>query len=414
MRATTGIGVRPAAARAAWQVLALMVASIAINYIDRTALSVAAATPGFRRDLGLSDPELGLLFSAFFWTYACLQPVAGALIDRWGVARVLTAGFLIWSAATAWAGLAGGFTAVLAARLLLGAGESVAYPAYSKFIAAAFPEHRRGTANALIDAGSRSGPALCVLIGGAIAARYDWRAVFFLFGGCGLLWLAPWLGLARRVDESRISPAAGDPGLGAILRRRQAWGTFLGLFCLNYTWYFVLSWLPSYLVRERHFTTAMMAVWGALPYWGIAAACATFGVLSDAMIARGASPSRVRLGFVAGGLLASTAFVPAYLMADAGVSMALMVAGSLALGVVSSNLAAISQTLAGPRSAGRWMGLQNGFGNLAGIVGPYITGRMVAASGSFFTAFLAAGLMSVLGACCYLFLVRRVTAIDWR
>ena len=399
--------------RTLWLILALLVASITINYIDRGTLAVAAATVPFQREMRFSDTDLGLLFSAFFWAYATLQVGAGYFIDRYGVVRVYTAGFILWSAATVATGFAGGFASLLALRLLLGAGEAVAYPAYAKIIASGYPEERRGTANALIDAGSRTGAALCVLVGGAIAAHSGWRAMFFLIGGAGLLWLAPWLLFAARVPAARATPKSRGPGLCAILRRREAWGTFFGLFCVNYTWNFLLSWLPSYLTRERHYTTGMMAVYGSLPFWGVALTCAVFGIVSDRMIARGSSPTRVRIGFVSGGMLLSTLMLPACLISNQVLSMALLVVACLSLGLTSSNFWAITQTLAGPRAAGQWAGLQNGIGNLAGILGPYLTGYIVAKTGAFLPAFLSACLMSVAGACSYIFIVRRVAPLDW-
>ncbi|MCX6621991.1 MAG: MFS transporter [Acidobacteria bacterium] len=121
----------------------------------------------------LGDARLGVLFSAFFWTYASMQVVAGYFIDRCGVVPVFTVGFLFWSAATMLTGFASSFGTLLAMRLLLGVGESVAYPAYARIIAAGFPKHRRGTADALTDAGSRMGPALAVLAGGALRLACD-------------------------------------------------------------------------------------------------------------------------------------------------------------------------------------------------------------------------------------------------
>jgi MFS family permease len=376
---------------------------------------VAAAAPGFRQDMGLGDADLGLLFGAFFWTYASLQPLAGWLLDRYGVVRIFAACFLVWCLAVLFTGFATGMVSLLLLRLLLGAGESVSYPAYAKILASGFPEHRRGTANALIDAGSRTGPALAVLLGGMICARQGYRAMFFVFGAVGLLWLVPWLMSARHVPAAAPEPrGAAGPGIGAILREKQAWGTFFGLFCLNYTWYFVLSWLPLYLTRERRYDTETMALYGQLPFWGIAVTCALFGWISDRLIARGASPTRIRLGFVAGGMWLSTLLLPACLVQNDALSMTLLVVACLALGLTSSNLGAVTQTLAGPGAAGRWMGLQNGMGNLAGILGPYVTGLMVAQWGGFFPAFVAAFVASIAGGCSYVWIVRRVEPIFWK
>ena len=163
-------------------VLALLVISAFINYIDRANLSVGAVS--IQREMGLSNPQLGRLLSGFSWTYAALQIlfVAGWLADRFNVSLVFAAGFLIWSVATAGAGLAGGFTTLFLFLLLLGAGESIAYPCYSRILAA-FPQQRRGLANALVDAGTKLGPALGTLLGGLMMAHFGWRVFFIAVGG---------------------------------------------------------------------------------------------------------------------------------------------------------------------------------------------------------------------------------------
>src|SRR3984957_14660902 len=153
-------------ARGQWIILTLLVISVTINYIDRGNLSIAASR--LASELSLDPEKIGLLLSSFFWTYAAMQIVAGWLIDRYPVYWIFAAGFFLWSAATALTGLAGGFITIFALRLLLGIGESVAYPAYSKIIAQGISERHRGLANGLIDAGSKSGPALGLIIGGVI------------------------------------------------------------------------------------------------------------------------------------------------------------------------------------------------------------------------------------------------------
>ena len=135
---------------------------------------------------------MGLLFSAFFWSYSVFQLAAGWLVDRYDVKHVFSAGFLLWCLATASVGLTTGFGWLLCARVMLGIGESVAYPAYSRILARDFPENRRGLANALVDAGSKIGPALSTLAGGLLVSRFGWRALFAGMGIGGLLWLLPW------------------------------------------------------------------------------------------------------------------------------------------------------------------------------------------------------------------------------
>ncbi len=145
------------------RVLILMALSVCINYIDRTTLSVAA--PRLATELGIDPAQKGILLSSFFWTYALCQIPAGWLVDRYDVRWVFGAGFMLWSGATFATGLGSGFALLLALRLLLGIGESVAYPSYSKIVAGNFPQTHRGVANAAIDMASKIGPALGTLLG---------------------------------------------------------------------------------------------------------------------------------------------------------------------------------------------------------------------------------------------------------
>src|SRR5438067_12367088 len=125
----------------------LLCVSVWINYMDRGNLSVAA--PALRSEMGLTPTQMGILLSGFFWTCSVLQPVAGWLVDRYDVYRLYAAGFAVWSLAVASGGLATGFTTLMLARLFLGIGESLAYPAYSRILAGAFAERQRGFANAM-------------------------------------------------------------------------------------------------------------------------------------------------------------------------------------------------------------------------------------------------------------------------
>ncbi len=397
--------------KAAWLAFALLVVSVAINYIDRTNLSVAA--PGLRTELRLSPAHLGLLFSAFFWTYASFQIVSGWLVDRYDVNWVFGAGFLIWSAATAATGFVGGFGALFSLRLVLGAAESVAYPSYSKIIATRFPEHRRGLTNALIDAGSKAGPALGMLIGGLVVARFGWRALFLILGFGAMLWVPLWAVWAPRTEAADKPKRHEGPSFGRILRERSAWGTFFGLFSIDYAWYFLITWLPTYLVVERHFSMGMMAVVGSVPFWGLAASSAINGWVSDHLIMRGATPTLVRKSFAAAGLLLCTLVLPAAIVHSPWMCIALLTAACLSFGLCTSNHWAITQTIAGPPAAGKWTGLENAFGNLAGVAAPWITGVIVSATGQFFYAFVAVAVVLVLGALSFLFIVGPVSPVDW-
>ncbi len=401
----------PIAATAVGPVVALLVASVTINYIDRGNLSIAA--PLIRAEMGLSSFQLGLLLSAFFWTYSVCHLVSGWLVDRLDANWILAMGLLLWSGGTAVAGLAGGFGALMALRMVIGVGESTAYPAYSKIFAARLDERQRGVANALIDAGSKIGPALGMVVGGLLVARLGWRPFFLALGLGGLLWLPLWFRWMPRGAVSAASQTAVSPSVSAILRHRAIFATFTGHFCGNYLWYFLLTWLPYYLIHERHYSMEAMATVGALPALASAVATTLAGWLSYKALAAGATPTRVRKTCTSMGLGLATIIVFVPLVPDRNWSIVLLVLASIFYGVFASSHWAITQTIAGPLAAGKWSGMQNFFGNLAGVAAPTLTGLVVEHTGNFFWAFAAAGAVSLVGAAAYLFGLGAVEPTDW-
>ncbi len=398
-----------------WRVLALLVISGFINYIDRTNLSVGATN--IQNEFHLNSFQLGLLLGAFFWTYALSQllGLAGWLVDRFHVSWILAGGFFLWSAAMGVTGLAQSFVALFATRLMLGLGESVAYPSYSRIIVTDFPKEDRGLTNAWIDAGTKSGPALGSLIGAIAMLHFGWRACFVGLGFGSLLWLVPWLNWMPRgkafsapVDQTLV------PGILRILSERSAIFSALGLFCSNYFWYFLITWLPHYLETERHFAKAKMAVFAALAYLAVAVSSVISGSLSDRWIRQGVSPTRVRKTFAGLGLTLSTIILPVALVRDERMAMFLLILASLSYGLFASNLFAMTQTLAGPHAAGKWTAMQNGFGNFAGVVCPAVTGWLVQRTGLFSLSFGVAAAVALTGAAIFVFGVGPIEEIQWK
>lgn len=391
-------------------VLLLLAISGFINYVDRGNLSIAA--PMLKSELGISASQLGILLSAFFWTYACLQPFTGWLVDRWNVNWIFAAGFFLWSAATAATGMVHTFAALIMLRLLVGMGESVAYPSYSKILALNFEEEHRGFANAVISAGLVLGPGFGMLFGGLLMARFGWRLFFLALGLCSLLWLVPW---ARWMPEKRDtgSKPAGAPSLSEFLRLRSAWGTSVGLFCGNYLNYFLITWLPFYLVRERHFSMDNMAKIGGIAYLAGAGFATLTGWLSDRWIASGGTPTLVRKTVLGGGLALAGVFVGLAGVGGSSYSVAALVLGVVFFGVAASNVWAVTQTLAGPQAAGRWTGLQNFVGNLAGVVAPAATGVVLERTGQFYWSFVIVTAVALAGAASFVFLVGPVEPVIW-
>ena len=369
---------RAGMSRKEWIVVGLLVFSVLVNYVDRGNLSLAM--PLLQREFAFSPLRAAELLSAFFWTYALVQllGIAGWLTDRYSAGWVLMGGYLLWSLAMACLGFAPSYVALFALQLVLGMGESVAYPCYSR-IFAAMPQEHRGRANAFIDAGTKIGPAAGAFVGGMILVHNGWRLLFLAFGIGALVWLVPWY-FAMPRDRQTESPGAVDhaqqsanpaaePSILKMLRLRCAWGALIGHFCGNYFYYLVLAWLPTYLVQEEHLSIRAMSRLTAAVFLLIACSTVTAGWISDRLIARGASPTAVRLTLVAGGqAVASILLALTVVHGHPFVALSLLAIACIGHGGYASNHWAIAQTLAGPKMAGRWSSLQNGFANFSGKV----------------------------------------------
>jgi len=394
------------------RVLFLLGLSVFINYIDRSNLSIAA--PLLKDELHLTASQLGTLLSAFFWTYGLMQIPAGWLVDRFDVKWVFGAGFLVWSAATAVTGTLHGFAALIVIRVILGVGESVAFPSYSKILCTYFAERRRGFANSVVMAGLSLGPAVGVLTGGLVVGRFGWRPFFLALGLGGLLWLAPWLAWMPR--RTRPSAPIRSQGMGflRILRERSAWGTCLGQFCINYYLYFLVTWLPFYLTRGRNLSMNDMAKVGGLVFFLSAASATACGRLSDRWISAGASLTFVRKTCMVVGHLGVGTFLAATALTHGAAFIVMLALTGIFLGISFCNGWAIAQTLAGPLVAGRWTGLQNFIGNFAGWVAPMLTGFLVDWTGRFYWPFFITAAVAWMGALSWGLVVGPVEQVDWQ
>ncbi len=394
-----------------WVVLLLAMA-IFINMVDRGNLATAA--PVLRDELALSNSQMGVLLSAFFWVYAPALPLAGWMAHRFDVRIVLAGGLMVWSVATVLTGFAAGFASLLIARLLLGLGESASYPCTMRLIAQYLPDDQRGRASGLIGTGQALGPSIGTLFGGLLIAGFGWRVVFIGLGLASLSWLIPWYIATRRGVVAEMEDIVHVPASWSqLLRQRGLWGTSVGLFCLNYGYYFVLSWLPLILVKSRGFSVQQMAFVGAAVYGVHALFCAALGTMSDSLIRRGASTNRVRKTFIAVGSLGSAATIGLTANADPHSTIWLLCLYGFFAGFTTPMIFAITQTFAGARAAGQWYGVQAIAGQAAGIIAPIVTGMIVDRTGQFAWAFVTAAAVLLLGAFAWGLIVPRIEPIVW-
>lgn len=390
----------------------LLALVIFINYVDRGSLAITA--PLIRDQLHFSSTQIGILLSSFFWTYVPAQILAGWLSERISPCRILALGLALWSFATIGLGFANEFAGFLMFRILLGIGESAAFPCSAKLLASHVAPQQLGKANGLISVGMRIGPAFGTMAGGLLLAHSGWRAVYVLFGTASLLWLLPWRHASRLVAAQALAkPKLISPALSLVARCRDLWGAVLGHFCMNYAFYFILSWLPLYLVKERGLSIEAMAQIGGTVFLVFAASGFFTGMITDRLIQGGRSINQVRKTFaVSAHALIAVCLVLTGVGSLTVALISLLVAG-VALGLGMPNVYAIGQTLAGPRAAGKWMGIQNSLANCAGIIAPVVTGTIADRTGNYSMAFFIAAAVALIGILGWGLVVRKVETTDW-
>ena len=272
-----------------------------------------------------------------------------------------------------------------------------------------------GAANGLIIIGTALGPAFGTFIGGMLMAQMGWRPTFLFFGLASMLWLVPWIAVSRAAPAAhKVASHGAAPSLLAIMARRDAWGAGLGHFANNYAFYFLITWLPLYLVKARGFTMSEMAATGGLIYLVYAASSVACGWLSDRAIDHGMSVKLVRKASAGGGLVIVAASFTACALAGAEVANVSLFIAAVGFGLTGPAIYCVGQTLAGARAGGAWMGFQNGVGNIAGIVGPLLTGYLIDRTGAFAAGFGVAAAIALVGVAAWCLGVRKVAPLDWK
>jgi len=403
-----------------WFIVFMCFLAVAINYIDRANLGVAV--PMIRKEYNIDPAMMGLILSGFFWTYALMQLPGGWLIDRFGARTTYTVATLIMSAATIATGFVGGIYSLIACRLVLGVGEAFCYPVNAKVTSLWFRRSERGLATGIWASGSRVGSAITLPLVAFIILHFGWHASFLITGVIGLVWMVVWYAFYRDpAQHPSVSPAElalleqdyAKPVPGQVVRWRDLfryrtiWGMMIGFFCLNFVIYFFTTWFPAYLTESRGFSLEKLGTLGLIP--GLMAIPAGWlgGWTSDTLYRRGWSLTAARKTCLVGGMLTSSV-----------VALAAIVPGDVAalvlLGLCYSGLAfagANIWTLPGdvaptPAHVASISGIQNFASNIAGITLTTFTGVMVSLTkGSFVIPLVTAGVIALIGAASYLFIV---------
>ncbi|MGA2416024.1 MAG: MFS transporter [Candidatus Sulfotelmatobacter sp.] len=415
--------------RRRWRIAFLLAFGVLVNFFDRINLSVSR--DALHDSFGLSLVAFGYLSSAFSWTYAAMQMPCGILLDRWGVRRVGRISALLWSLSSFAASLAPGLTWFFGARFLLGVSESPIFPANAKALGYWFTREERSLATSLSDAAAKFSSAIGVPLIGLLLFYFGWRWSFAATGFISLFYFVLFYRIYKNpTEDNGLSPeefdfirqgnaqpedqakARSGSSLGYLLTQPKVYGLALGWGAYNYTFFLLLTWLPSYLSVALRMDLLHSVFYTSVPWL-----FATFtdvlvgGWLVDALILRGYDANRVRQSAMVGGMACGMAIFGA---ARAHSSAAALVWISLALGglAAASPVAWTVPSLISPReSVGTLAGAVNFSGQIGAISAPIVTGYIVAATHSFAAAFVTAAAVLLLGIAGYIFLLGRIEAI---
>jgi sugar phosphate permease len=399
--------------------LALLVICGVINYLDRATLAVA--NEFIRADLGLSLGQMGLLLSAFSWSYALCQLPVGALVDKIGPRWLLGMGLVVWSMAQAAGGLASTFGWFFIARIALGIGEAPQFPSAARVVSNWFPPRARGTPTGVFNSASPLGVALAPLCLPPLIAATSWHWAFFVTGALGLVAAMVWLALYRdpplaqmsaeeraylEVAPTRDATSATSTGSWwELFRYRTTWGMMLGFFGSVYLNWVYLTWLPGYLRAERHMDFAYVGIAAAIPFMCGFAGALIAGWVSDRVAQAAASPLSGRRNAVVISTLGMVAFTIPAALVDSNVVAVACISIVIFLANASSACAWSLATVAAPPGRIASLGaLQNFGGFLGGALAPVLTGY-IAQSWSFVPALLTGAGIAFLGAMSYRYLV---------
>lgn len=401
-----------ARARTTANALILLVGTaVFLNYVDRGALPVGA--PQMKSELGLTATQFGVAVSAFFWVYAPLNMFIGRLCDRFSVYWVFGAGVVLWAVSTMLTSLVAGLASLIVLRIFLGIGESVAFPGSSKMITAHVPASGRGLANGIIGAGLALGPAVGTLAGGLMTAAFGWRVMFLVFGLVTLTWLLPWGTIVRRIPKAERADCIASVPISKVASRWSLWAMGIAHFFNVYGFYFLLTWLPLFLVQSRGFTIQQMSYLATTAQLAFAVSVLALGWFSDVWTRSGRAEHSIRRWTVVVGHVVAAVCIVGILVSESLPALIFWLAlAGASYGTSTPSLYGIAQMFAGPRASGTWVGVQNALGNTAGFVMPVITGVMIDATGSYAGGFCLAAAVVGFGAIWWAFGVPKIAQIE--
>ena len=416
--------------RVRYQVLFLIFVNVVINYMDRSNLAVAASE--IDKEFKFTSVQLGLIFSAFSWTYLAFQIPGGILVNRFSPRILYAFSLITWSLTTVMQGFAKGFGTLFGLRMATGVFEAPAFPINNRVVSNWFPDNERASAIAVYTSGQFLGLAFLMPVLSKIQLHVGWKGLFVVTGLIGIIWGIVWYVFYRDPQRHKGANEAelqhiekgggmvdGKQGenntpfrwadLKAVLSYRKLWGIYLGQFAVNSTLWFFLTWFPKYLVDYRGFDFIKSGYWASLPYLAAFTGILCSGFLSDYLVKKGVSTAKARKRPIIIGLLVSATILGANYVNTPGLIIFFMSLSFFGVGFASITWIFVS-TLAPKHLINITGGVFNFIGQLAGIIVPIVIG-FLASGGNFAPALVFVAVLGLLGACSYIFLVGNVERI---
>ena len=389
-----------------------------IAYTDRVNISIAAID--MQQSLGWTDTTKGLVLSSFFIGYILFQVVGGWLASRYGGKVVLGSAVVLWSMFTILTPFAAAVSgaALIAARILLGAGEAVAPPAIFNLLARWVTPGERARAVSFVSAGATVGALIALLSTGWIVATFGWEMAFYSFGVIGFFWAVAWY--LKAFDSPARHPTISSEERALLLQAGvndddklpipwralftsiPVWALVVSGFCVNWSLYVFLAWLPSYFYDTQGLSIISSGIYSAAPWIAMSIGMLIGGTLADGLLKGGASTTFVRKLMQTVGLGGASVCV---LLAGGAESFAAALSLTIgALGLLSfcySGFAAAVIDVAPENSDVLW-GIVNTAGTLPGIIGVAVTGWLVDTTGTYAAAFTLAATIGGVGALTFL------------
>jgi ACS family D-galactonate transporter-like MFS transporter len=416
-----------------YRILAFLFINVIINYMDRTNLSVAATS--LTEEFHLSSVQLGLIFSAFGWTYVALQIPGGLLTDYFGPRLLYTLSLIGWSLVTLLQGFVNGFAMLFGLRLATGALEAPAYPINNRVVTGWFPDNERASAIAVYTSGQYIGLALLTPVMTTIQYYLHWRGLFIITGLLGIVWGLVWYLFYRdpskhkQVNQTELDHIEKGGGiihyqtekdsadkskftwenLKEVFSHQKLWGIYLGQFAITSTLWFFLTWFPTYLVKYRGIDFIKTGFLASVPFLAAFAGILLSGFMSDFLVKKNVSADIARKAPVITGLFLSVAIIGANYVNSPGLIILFMAIAFFGNGMASITWVFVS-LLAPKHLIGVTGGAFNFIGNLSSVSVPFIIGFLVR-KGNFEPALIFISVMAIFGICCYVFLVGKIERV---